>query len=147
MAYQSPAGDGRGPTATRAHLRRAPVQFTRWGVWASTLVGVVATVTLITLTAGVGSAHPDVPAVLQVGSRVAAPSTVATGPVGRATSTTSTTSSTSTTAAVTRPVPVTTTTATRTLTIVTPRSRVTEGPGGADESAGTGATTTGTADH
>ncbi len=144
MAYQSPAGDGRGPTATRAHLRRAPVRFTRWGVWASTLVGVVATVTLITLTAGVGSAHPDVPAVLQVGSRVAAPSTVATGPVGRATSTTS---STSTTAAVTRPVPVTTTTATRTLTIVTPRSRVTEGPGGADESAGTGATTTGTADH
>lgn len=144
MAYQSPAGDGRGPTATRAHLRRAPVRFTRWGVWASTLVGVVATVTLITLTAGVGSAHPDVPAVLQVGSRVAAPSTVATGPVGRATSTTS---STSTTAAVTRPVPVTTTTATRTLTIVTPRSRVTEGPGGADESAGTGATTTGAADH
>ena len=144
MAYQSPAGDGRGPAAARAHLRRAPVRFTRWGVWASTLVGVVATVTLITLTAGVGSAHPDVPAVLQVGSRVAAPSTVATGPVGRATSTTS---STSTTAAVTRPVPVTTTTATRTLTIVTPRSRVTEGPGGADESAGTGATTTGTADH
>lgn len=167
MAFESPSELGSGGYRIPPHHRGAKSRRTHWGLWTASLSGVAGVVALLTLSSGIGGATPDVPTALQVGSQA---STTSTPPVAHVAPTTTapttsvpgasttpstpppttvapTTTAPPTTVAPTTSLPRTSTTLstvppTSPVTIVIPKSKVTEGTGGSDDSSNSSRSTT-----